>query len=340
MPTLYITEPGARLEKEYRRLLVTKDDEVLLSVPLRQVTEVVLIGRAGVTTPALWALLRAGAGLTIASRSGRLLGRLRPAEARNLVLRRRQYACSGDEVFSLSVSRAFITGKLANSRVLAMRILRSRNLPAEDALSRQLNDRLARLNEALEAATAAGDLPALRGFEGRGARAYFGILRAAFRWRGPPFEKRTRRPPRDPINSLLSLGYTLLTDALFTAAEVAGLDPYAGFFHADKYGRPALALDLVEEFRALIVDSVVLTVINKRILQEKDFTEGDDDGIYLTRRGLRLFLQQFVRRLNTKVYHPVAGRQLSYQKCFEIQARQLRKVIEGQVERYQPFRTR
>ena len=138
-----------------------------------------------------------------------------------------------------------------------------------------------------------------------------------------------RRPPKDPANALLSLAYSLLTNAMFTACEIAGLDPYEGFFHADKYGRPALALDLVEEFRAIIADSVVLTLINNRRIKEKDFEPGRDAGIYLKRRGMKIFLQHYTHRLLTPHYHPLADRSLSYQKIFEVQARQIRKSIEA-----------
>jgi len=154
------------------------------------------------------------------------------------------------------------------------------------------------------------------------------------------FEKRTRRPPRDPANALLSLGYTLLTQNLMTACEVVGLDPYDGFFHADKYGRPALALDLVEEFRGPVVDSVVRLVVNKRMLGPEDFVGGRDGGIRLSRRGLRKFLEQYTHRLNTEIIHPYYGRRLSYQKVFEVQARLMAKVIQGELDNYRPFRVR
>jgi CRISPR-associated protein Cas1 len=151
------------------------------------------------------------------------------------------------------------------------------------------------------------------------------------------FETRTRRPPRDPANALLSLAYTLLTNAIFTACEVAGLDAYDGFFHADKYGRPALALDLVEEFRPIVADSAVLKAVNNRMVGEEDFEYGEDGGVYLAGRSLKVFLAQFGKRLNTPVFHPDAGRALSYQKVFEIQARRLRKCIESGEPGYEPF---
>ncbi len=331
MATLYVTEQGARVEKEYQRLLVTRNDEVLFQVPLSQVSEVVLVGQVGVTTPALLALLDAGVGLTFVSRSGVLRGRLVPPTPRNIPLRHQQYERARDETFCLEVARAIAGGKLRNQRTLARRLCRK--YPAIDATSL---DGITRAIRDLETAT---DLETLRGLEGVGARAYFRVFRQALRgeWE---FPKRTRRPPTDPINALLSLGYTLLGQNMMTALEVVGLDPYDGFFHADKYGRPALALDLVEEFRSVIVDSLVLMVVNKRMLRADDFQVGPEGGVILTRSGLRVFLTQYSARLETEVIHPLFGRRLTYQKCFEVQARLLRQVIEGEREAYLPFRAK
>lgn len=371
MPTLYVTEPGARIEKEYGRVLVTKDDDVLLAVPLLSVSEVVLMSGVGATTPALLALLDHGVSLSLIAGGGRLRGRLIAAEARNLPLRHRQYARSSDPRFSLEIARAIVAGKLRNCRTLARRMLRTqtgRSGPGERPATEgarpasaaeeigppsiEIPDRAAarsgirpstpeidRITAALARVPAARDLAELRGLEGSGSQAYFSILKRALRAE-LTFERRSRRPPRDPANALLSLAYTLLTNALFTACEVAGLDAYDGFFHADKYGRPALALDLMEEFRPVVADSVVLTVVNNRIIDAGDFTEGGADGengVYLTRRALRKFVTQFGRRINTPVYHPLADRPLSYQKVFEVQARQLRKCIESGAPDYRPF---
>jgi CRISPR-associated protein Cas1 len=336
-----VTEPGSRLEKEHHRLLVTsKEDQVLLRVPLRLVSEVVLVGWVGATTPAMLALLDAGISLTLVSRGGRLRGRLQSPRARNLPLRRKQYARGANPAFCLEVSRAVVAGKLTNCRTMAMRMLRKqRSLDGAD--TPRLQGQLDRLTAALKKVSTAAAQNELLGLEGVGSRAYFAIFRARVQWGGEQsFKKRTRRPPKDPVNALLSFGYTLLGDALFTAAEVVGLDPYAGFFHTDQYSRPALALDLMEEFRPLVVDSVVLGLVNRCMLKDSDFKAGRDSGVYLTRRGLKVFFRQYVKRLNTSVYHPLAGRAISYQKCFEVQARQMRKYIEGQTSCYQPFATK
>jgi CRISPR-associated protein Cas1 len=254
-----------------------------------------------------------------------------PPTPKNIPLRHQQYARAQDETFCLEVARAIVGGKLRNQRTLARRLSRSRA-----GLDESLIERISR---AIKGIKAADDLDSLRGLEGAGGRAYFQILRQALS-EGWGFERRVRRPPGDPVNALLSLGYTLLGHGLMSALEVVGLDPYDGFFHADKYGRPALALDLVEEFRSVIVDSVVLTVVNKGILDLNDFRPGPKGGVLLTQRGLRQFLAQYSARLQTEIIHPWAGRPLTYQKCFEVQARLMRKVIEGKAEKYQPLRVR
>jgi CRISPR-associated protein Cas1 len=328
---MYVTEQGARIEKEYRRILVTKDDEVLMRVPLARISHVVLVGRVGATTPALHALLRAGVGLSLISRTGRLRGRLVPPTGKNIPRRHTQYARAQDADFCLGVGQAIVGGKLRNQRTMARRVCRTRPEIDESPIEE--------ITAAIKATTAAADLAEIRGQEGRGARAYFRILRQAIpqAW---GFERRARRPPPGPANALLSLGYTLLTQNMIAAAEIVGLDPYDGLFHADKHGRPALALDLEEEFRSIIVDSVVLTVINKELLTPDDFCPGRQGGVRLKREGLRAFFRQYGKRIHTRVVHPRLERRLTYQQCFEVQARLLAKVVEGEKETYVPFLTR
>jgi CRISPR-associated protein Cas1 len=337
MATMYVTEPGARIEKEYRRVLVTKGDQVLKAAPLARLSEVVLVGRGvGATTPALHMLLDAGVGLTFLSRAGKLLGRLAPPMPKNIPARQAQYAAAQDPAFCLRLAKAIVQGKLRNSRAMARRIVRHRADIDRTSVAADFDE----MTRCLKAARLSAGMDHLRGLEGRAARVYFGLLRRVFGG-ALRFEKRTRRPPKDPINALLSLGYSLLTQNLVTACEVVGLDPYDGFFHADKYGRPALALDLVEEFRAIVVDSLVRTLVNKQIVKAGDFRTVDRGGnrsaVYLTRRGLGTFFAHYSRRLNARVIHPFYGKRLSYQQCFEVQARLLRKTIEKELDEYAPF---
>jgi CRISPR-associated protein Cas1 len=330
MATLYVTETGARIEKEYKRLLVTKHDEVLAAAPLSRVSKVVLVGRVGATTPALLSLLDAGVGLSFVNRSGHLRGRLMPPTIPNAPLRKAQYLREDDPAFCLTLSKAVVRGKLHNSRTLMMRLKRRRHIQGPW---------LARVDDARAQVGRVQSLAALRGVEGSAAKAYFAHIRQAVR---PEMRsgKRSRRPPKDPFNALLSLGYSLLYESVISALEIVGLDPYIGFFHADKYGRPALALDMVEEFRAPIVDSLVLTLVNKRMIRPKDFEPGGNGGVYLSRRARRVFYREFSDRLEVRTLHPVAGRRLTYRQWFEVQARILARFIHNKTEAYHPFHWR
>jgi len=331
MATLYLTEPGTRLEKEYNRLRVrNKEGKSIMVVPISRVTEVVLVGWAGATTPAMLALLDAGIGLTFLTAQGKLRGRLTPPTGKNIPLRRAQYHYAADDNRQLTFSRAVVKGKLRNSRTIARRILRNADL--------NVPGQIERIIAALRAVDTCADIPLLMSHEGHAAHAYFAILRRALNT-NLQFGSRSRRPPRDPVNALLSFGYSLLTANIIGALEIVGLDPYCGFFHRTVYGRPALALDLMEEFRPIITDSVVLTLINKKIITANDFypPKNNRPGIYLTRTGVRKFLTQYTHRLQTTIYHPLAGRAISYQKIFEVQARQIAKLIQNKIDSYPPF---
>ncbi len=331
MATLYVVEQGARLEREYGTIVVVKEDEMLARVPLSRLTHVVLVGRVGVTTPALLSMLRQGCHLSLVDRRGQLQGQLVAPLGRNVELRKRQYEVSGERKFCGRLVKAVVYGKVRNSLVLMKRLVRRKRVVS--------SGRIEQVEEILHRVEQEESVDGLRGLEGLAARTYFSLLREAVPAEFA-FTKRERRPPRDPVNALLSLGYTLLYEGVRTALEVVGLDPYVGFFHAEKYGRPALALDLAEEFRAPVVDSLVLTLVNKRMIKPKDFVQGADGGLYLRKRGLRVFLREFSERLQTSVMHERVHRSLTYQKIFEVQARQLARFIKGQIDAYEAFRWR
>ena len=351
MATLYVTEQGAQVEKEYQKLVVTKEDETLVAVQAQQVTEVVLVGNIGVTTPAVAFLLERAVPVVYLNSRGRLRGRLVGAAARNLDLRHQQYRRSEDATFCLSISRTIVRGKLENYRALALRMARAAESRAAKPATgdpstpvktgSSARTAVGDIDSQLDAIARAPDLGTLRGIEGAGSKAYFGALRAAFQ-HDLGFAKRARRPPPDPINALLSFGYTMLGENLFAALEIVGLDPYDGFYHADRYGRPALALDLMEEFRGVIVDSLALNLINREIIGAEDFEKAEDaeHGVFLKHHALRKFLHHYSARLNTMVRHPYFLKSWTYQKCFEAQARLMRQVIEGKASVYLPFRTK
>ncbi len=333
MPNLYVTEQGARVEWEYGRIVVAKGREVLLDAPAIKVSEVVLVGRVGVTTPALQMLLQHDIGLALLSASGEFLGRLSGDRHSNTALKRAQYRRADDADFRLRVARAFIKGKLWNCRV---RCLRVASYSSSDVARRSAE----RIGDLLQELECAHDLASARALEAQGAKAYFACIRANLR-HGWQFPSRQRRPPPDPMNAILSACYTLLTEAVYSAAALAGLDPYCGFYHSERWGRPALALDLMEEFRPLIADSVAVTLVNKRLLAQADFRPGPPERpVILSVDGYKTLLREFGERLRARVTEPRLRQRTTYQRLLEYQARRLAAAIEGREQAYEPFRSR
>lgn len=333
MPNLYVTEQGARVEREYGRIVVSKDGQALLDVPAIKVSQVVLVGRVGVTTPALQLLLERDIGLVMLSTSGEFLGRLSGDRTSNTGLKSAQYQREKEPAFCLQVARAVVRGKLWNSRVRCLRIAVANGNQTAQRAAQRLGNLLDELPEESTIAT-------VRALEAQGARAYFACLRSHLHpdWK---FPSRQRRPPPDPINALLGVTYTLLTEAVYSATILAGLDPYCGFYHSERWGRPALVLDLMEEFRPLIADSVVLTLVNKRMLTPKDFRPGPPERpVILDLEGYKTVLRVFGERLRTPVTIPRLKRRTTYQRLLEVQARALAGAIEGQRPGYEPFRSR
>lgn len=332
MSTLYVTLQGSRLEKEYKRLLVTKHDEIVMRIPIQRVSEVVLVGRVGVTTPALYSLLNNGVSFLLVSRTGKLRGRLQPPTDLNLPLRQKQFQLNDSPDFSLELSRQIVHGKIHNQRIYALRLARQQEQIIESHEKK--------LCELIKKTMEASSIEELMGLEGSAARTYFSVYRMGFKpiWK---FENSNRRPPRDPINALLSLGYTFLGHAIFSALEVVGLDPYLGYFHAEKYGRPALVLDLIEEFRVPIVDSLIFSMINREMFKPDDFEYPTaTKNVVLSSKGLGIFLSQFSQKLETPIAVRSIGRSLTYRKIFELQARNLANTIQGKTPQYIPFRMR
>lgn len=330
MSTLYLTQQDSVLRKEDERLRVTLKGETLLDLPMLKVSQVVVMGRVTVTPYTVAALMERNVHLTYLTEHGRYIGRIEPAFSKNSLLRRAQYAASFDEHRTLTLARGFVLGKLANLRVTLLRAARnSEGLNVDHAVEA--------IRGAEGRAERAVDLDVLRGHEGEGSAAYFGVFNHLLKTEAFSFSKRVRRPPTDPVNALLSFGYALLANDIHAAVNVLGFDPYCGYLHADRYGRPSLALDLMEEFRPLIVDATILSCLNKRIIQPGDFSIGLGNVHSLTPDARKKFLLQYEERKQTEIQHPVFEYKATYQRCFELQARILAKCIQGEIERYAPF---
>jgi CRISPR-associated protein Cas1 len=342
MATLYVTEPGSCLEREYGRIIITQENEVLDAVPIRKLEDVVLFGNVGVTTPALHLLLENGVNLCFLSRNGKVRGILKSYMKPQSELIPNQYFLTQSESFRIAFSKQIVIGKLSNYRVFLKRLLR-RKLNFQNQLDEEETERILNsptlLDQIKKKVRKASSIDELMGLEGLGSKTYFSVFFKAFSVAsGLVINKRQKRPPKDPINAMLSLGYTLLSQSILSAIFISRLDPFLGFFHANKPGRPALALDLMEEFRSVIVDSLVLTLINKRIIQKHDFVQDQNGAIRFGKRGIKVFIKQYQKRIDTEIWCPREGRKISYRKVFENQARSLSRIIDGSEATYLPHR--
>ena len=260
----YIRTQGARIVKEGRHLLVKKGADTCNTLFTYKLDQLVIFGNVEITHRALAQLMHNNVDTVFLTQKGRYLGRIASAEARNVFLRKKQYALLDDSAFGVKIVKAIVSGKLANMATILMRIKRSRSDTAIAGVkARSIQDLLALLNKA-------NNLESIRGYEGRGSALYFEALPKGFveDW---GFTRRVRRPPTDPVNSILSLLYTFLMNRVYAAVRVATLDPYPGFLHAIDYGRYSLVLDLMEEFRPIIADTLTLSLFNLRILKSDDF---------------------------------------------------------------------
>lgn len=269
MAILYVTDHGATLTKRGNRLVVEKQGRPIHWSHAFKVEQVILLGHVNLSPAVIAFLLHEGIDTVFLSYYGKYRGRLVAHLGKNIDLRRRQFARLSDPAFRLRLARAYIRGKIYNCRVL----LRRQNRELESEAVVEGIHQLRRLGEKAEKAET---VDSLMGLEGRAAAVYFSCFPHLLRVADLPFEGRSRRPHKDPVNVLLSLGYTLLANALHTQIQVAGLDPYLGAFHSPDYGRPSLVLDLMEEFRPILVDALVLHLVNRRIIRSRDFFRPED----------------------------------------------------------------
>ena len=288
---LYLTEQGSILRKAGDRLLVEKEDEILLDIPYHKLETVLLFGNVQVTTQAMGELLEKGVNLSLFSRQGQYRGSLAPPRGKNIDLRIAQFEAFRDHARALSVARAVVAAKIANG--VAVLELYRRHAEAALKLALDFDARKDALAAQVESCGSATDIAMLDGTEGSAAREYFGLAmqfnRSEMIWPG-----RVKHPATDPLNALLSLTYTLLMNEFSALLEGAGLDPYLGFLHQVDYGRPSLALDLVEPFRHPVADRLVLTLVNKRMLDETDFQSGGPGhGMFLTPKAMKRYFMEY-----------------------------------------------
>ena len=331
---LYVDTYGAYLRKREGYIQVTKEKELLHEIPMTAVDQVVLVGQVNATTPLLNELLHKGVPVYFCQYGGRLNGWLQPMWGKNSLLRIAQVRAYDDPATAIRLARAFVRGKLSNYRTLLLRYHRATE-------NRQLADAAATIAKTLNSLDSQETLDALRGAEGYASRIWFEAMPGMLRRSETDFffAGRNRRPPRDPVNAMLSFGYSMLAKDLIGELMRIGLDPYVGFLHSAVYGRPALALDLMEEFRPIIVDSAVLTAINTNMIGPENF-EANELSCMMDEKGRKSFFQAYRNRMNEEIVHPIFGYKLSYRRTLELQARMLAKTIRGEIDVYRPFLVR
>jgi CRISPR-associated protein Cas1 len=329
---LYVQQPGARVGKNGDCLKVMDHDEVLAEARLVEVSHLVLFGAVQVSTQVVQELCRREIPISYLSSGGWFYGITTSLMHKNVELRRRQYAAATNPSFCLRLAARLVQAKIANCRT----ILRRNHTAAPETVLQDLKRDHAH-------AAQAQSLEELLGIEGTAARRYFSEFRGMLKTDGASpdfdFDGRNRRPPKDPVNALLSLAYAMLAREWTVTLHAVGLDPFLGFYHQPRYGRPALALDVMEEFRPLIADSVVLTAINNGEVRSEDFIRRMG-SVALTPEGRRRFIETYERRMSQEITHPVFGYQVSYRRILEVQARLLGRYLCGEIPEYPSFTTR
>lgn len=321
MSTLYLTEQGSKLRKTSKRLVVEKAGTTLLAVPAYEIDRVLIFGAVQLSTQAISFLLDSGIEVSFLSMNGRLKGRLTPVQSKNVFLRLAQYDRYKDDAFKLRIAKSIIDAKLKNQRTLILRY--QRNHPGIDFTSEL--DTIAR---SLSSLPHTKIISSIMGLEGASTGAYFRCY-AKMLSRSFAFEKRTRHPPLDPTNALLSLGYVLITNELAALVESVGFDPFIGFLHGLRYGRQSLPLDMIEEFRHPIVDGLVQTVINTGRIKETDFYK-EEMAFFLTKEAFKKFLSLYEERMERQFKEKESY--TSYRKIFRVQVENMERAVLNRAE--------
>lgn len=334
--TLYVTAQGAYVRKKRETIVVEVEGEERLKLPVHHIAAAMMFGRVMVTPGFIRLCAEKGLAVSFLSPRGRFRGRFVRPQSGNIHLRLAQFRASEDEGKAADIAQRLVLGKLANTRNVVLRSARDHGEESEANALRETADHLQGLMKTLERTD---DLDEIRGIEGEGAKAYFSELgymvlknRKSFSWSG-----RSRRPPRDPINALLSFLYAVLLGDCSAALESVGLDPQLGYLHAVRSGRPALALDLEEEFRPVFADRLALTLINRRQVAADSFEEHEGGAFSLTDDGRRTVLEAYQTMKDREVTHELLDRKMPLGLVPHIQARLLARHLRGDLDVYPPF---
>jgi CRISPR-associated protein Cas1 len=335
--TLYVMTQGAYLSLDHETLKVEVEGKEQLQVPLHHLGSIVVMGNVMVSPFLLGRCADDGRSVAILDRNGQFKCRMVGKTSGNVLLRQAQYEFVRDDGKAREIARNIVAGKVKNSREVLMRAARETAVQAETDSLRRATETLA---GALSRLKDAPDVDAIRGYEGESANVYFQVFdlmvkedaREAFKMNG-----RSRRPPLDRINGLLSFLYTLLLHDCISAAEGVGLDSQMGFLHALRPGRPSLGLDLMEEMRALLADRLALTLINRKQVSASDFEVRPGGATYLNDEGRKTVVVAYQKRKQEEFHHPILDEQVPFGLIPHVQARLLARHLRGDIEEYTPF---
>jgi CRISPR-associated protein Cas1 len=334
--TLYILSQDSYCRLDGENVVVVKEDDSTARFPLHTLEGIVSFSYRGASPGLMGACAQRGIDLSFFTPSGRFLAAVTGESRGNVLLRRQQYRLADDAAASCLIARGFVLGKVYNSRAVLERARRDHPQRVDVAALSRASQALA---QALPQISEETDLESLRGLEGTAALQYFSVLdelilqgRELF-----SFDGRTRRPPRDPVNAMLSFAYTLLARNCASALSAVGLDPYVGFLHRDRPGRTSLALDLMEEQRSVMADRFVLTAINNRVIQPKHFDQQENGACLLTEDGRRAFLTAWQQRKQEVLTHPFLGEKIPWGLLPHVQALLLARTLRGDLDAYPPF---
>ena len=331
--TLYVTTPEAYLSKDGLNVVVSVKQQEVFRIPAINIEGIVTFGYMGASPGLMKLCSDSGISLTFLSPNGRFVSRVQGATHGNVLLRKAQYALSDDEGWSMHVAQLMIAAKIQNYRNILRRYIR------DYGDCQEVDDAVRVFDANKRYALHAEDKTKLMGFEGIASNAYFEVLpqlilnqKEAF-----PFNGRNRRPPKDAVNAMLSLAYTLIANDCAAALETVGLDPYVGFLHALRPGRTSLALDMMEEFRAYLGDRFVLSLINKRQISPKDFLYQGDSGVILTDSGRKTFITSWQNRKRETIIHPYLNEKVEIGLLPYVQAMMLARYIRKDIDDYPVF---
>ena len=337
--TLYVTTKGAWLHKDGENAVVKIDGRESGRVPVHLLGGIICFGSIGISPPLMGHCAERGVCISLLSRSGRFVARIEGPVSGNVLLRRDQYHVTDDPLKSALLVRSIVTGKLLNQRNVIRRALRDHGKNVAEEARARLETCIRRLTNAARRAGSSQSVDELRGIEGEGAQVYYHVFDDLVRGEKPAFafERRTRRPPLNAVNALLSFLYTLLVHDYRSALETTGLDPAVGFLHRDRPGRPSLALDLMEELRPVLSDRLALSLINRRQLSATDFETTVSGAVSLREEARKTVLVAYQERKKDELLHPFIKERTTLGLVPFLQASLLARRLRGDLDGYPPF---